>query len=64
MLKSLGLDMPAKAKEQNGQDAMGEFNSPKNYLEVCPKAIWPLPFLKLDSLTRATKLDRFPRYKF
>ena len=26
MLKSLGLDMPAKAKEQNGQDAVGEFN--------------------------------------
>ena len=29
MLKSLGLDMPAKAKEQNGQDAVGKFN-PKN----------------------------------
>ena len=26
MLKSLGLDMPAaKAKDQNGQDAVGEF---------------------------------------
>ena len=29
MLKSLGLDMPAKAKEQNGQDAVGEFPPPK-----------------------------------
>ena len=27
MLKSLGLDMPAKAKEQNGQDAVGEFHT-------------------------------------
>ena len=32
MLKSLGLDMPAKAKEQNGQDAVGKFNLPKNLL--------------------------------
>ena len=39
MLKSLGLDMPAKAKEQNGQDAMGEFNLQKNCLEICPKNI-------------------------
>ena len=31
MLKSLGLDMPAKAKEQNGQDAVGEFDIEKFY---------------------------------
>ena len=58
MLKSLGLDMPAKAKEQNGQDAMGEFNLKKNCLEICPKNI-----LAVAWLTRATKYDRFPRFK-
>ena len=53
MLKSLGLDMPAKAKEQNGQDAMGEFT-----LQTSQQAKRHKPSLLFTSLTILTFITR------
>ena len=68
MLKSLGLDMPAKAKEQNGQDAVGEFDIEKFYTFQFFTQNHPIhglsnelfPFLLVEPNQADAKLARIP----